>query len=433
MKVEFWVVAILAAVAGCRGPSGGGKDLGDSGNAWLNNGATDVGSGSVDGGVDTPDASGLLAPTCADYDVVFEACGECPEGISTCPCLEMFAFSFSTCGYGRCLKSLDCGRACANYDEEAEFMQPPEFFEDLVALQTCFGTHQCEEDADCGSGLCLRESGTELGSCTDGAGFTWCFEDADCVSGLCVPEPSGGGTCSDGTSGWPCNEDAHCVGGATCLLVDAPAQQGDGVCTSGLEMDPCLVDADCQSGICVDPHGDGGSMCVPGEMGQACEGGGVFRCATGEVAQPCNDPSDCLSGFCYDYPDPDGLAGLCTDGGPGDYCTSREHCASGFCSQQPSPPGTSPNVGTCVSGAENDRCFTDDACASSVCAFNDFSNEGVCTTGTSGAPCDEGTDCLNGQCEGATSNPSVECGRDGNSCDGDGVCLRTVCFKGKCL
>lgn len=202
-------------------------------------------------------------------------------------------------------------------------------------------------------------------------------------------------------------------GNATTIVVGAPAvgahlTHGDtlGECAPACAADgsACASGADCCSGFC----DDDGACAVPcGADGSACGGG-----------------TDCCSGFC----DGDGACGV-PCGTDGSACGSGADCCSGLCED-----------GECAvpCGAEGSGCASGGDCCSGFC-----DEDGACASpcADTGTTCDGGGDCCSGICtdtsgtcaDSCTLGPEfgeTHCTRDLDCCEGQGVCIFSLCFSG---
>ncbi len=237
-------------------------------------------------------------------------------------------------------------------------------------LQNCPQGFVCVPYQDDSGGACLPVIDNKKGLGEP------CSSNEQCETNNCYPNAGGTWNCRA-----TCDTDAQCPNGFLCFQVPGFATGGclpeDQVPSFKVQDgDPCNADADCDSEICVlnpgsagpkfcrpvcDPNapfcspgfecapiGPGGGACVPAAdgppplkpEGEACANGG--ECATdfcfgGVCKRACNvvSPTGCqLDVESCQRLQPDGLAGVCLERGPGAIgadCSGDTECGTRFC------------------------------------------------------------------------------------------------------
>lgn len=309
------------------------------------------------------------------------------------------------------------------------------FPEDMVPVQKKSLGSVCSNDAECQSGLCFGEAGSQplcRKPCTVAA--------QDCYSGYyCADVGAGRGACLPGSpppkkkaDGESCTSHEDCESNWCVTFIGTNLSYCRRACN--------LSDWLCPAGTtCVSYGSTEYGVCMPdvnkSKTGEACASG--FECVTGICWQPQNGPSyctqNCISGWC-----PQGMT--CQDGGyfgmicvlpegveptgkpDGAQCTKNEDCASGWCvpligtsqtfcrracnlNDWLCPWGTScvsygnPNFGVCMpdigKARTGEACSQGTDCVTGIC-WPDANGQGYCTQSCIGMWCPEGLQCFDG-------------------------------------
>ncbi|MCA9557537.1 MAG: putative metal-binding motif-containing protein [Myxococcales bacterium] len=304
----------------------------------------------------------------------------------------------------------------------------------------------CNDDLDCGGGVCNLQTGT-CGSCTvdadcqgnpagsrcDNGSCVECLGDADCGGELCnlgtnVCEACAmdadcaahpiGAVC-DGGSCVECGDDGDC-NGQVCTNSECEQCQDDmdcgmhpngNDCNVALGICRCVSDADCGDRVC-DTNSGVCEACT-GNMDCAMHPNGA-ECNVGTGECLCNGPEDCGLQVCLGA----GICGMCQQGAD--------------CANHPAGPDCNPG-GNCGCDQDTD-CGTQFCNGQGACA--DCTMDADCDTHPDGDFCDNGAcgcqsdaDCPNGE---ACNAMGVCADCDGmNTCDGTGA--GSVCNGGDCV
>ncbi len=367
---------------------------------------------------------GKCSDSAACYDSVCQAgaCVAIPQSGTACysgkPC------TVGVCQSGACQTVFVSGKPCQGKDSCQVF---------VCSQGSCLGTGQaapdgsaCSDDEPCTNEACV--GGKCLATATVGGGcndFNPCTLEA-CQGGKCANTGittglcDAGGPCWEGvcqagdclfaaTVGKPCDDSNPCTIGDVCQPSKYCMGQFDDTATCGNPQYPCQT-AVCKAGLCL-------------TAGAAADG------------IPCNDSSGCTG--------PDTCkAGICQgeflNGAPcyGNACTTSS-CQGGLCVGVPGGgfPCDDNNVCTldlcqgsqCVHVVGNDGgdCGSE-PCRSSTCT------QGICLSAVlSGQPCDAGSVCLVGTCDGSTCIGVLKA--EGSVCDDGNPCsFGDVCSGAKC-
>ncbi|MBT9554955.1 MAG: hypothetical protein IV100_02950 [Myxococcales bacterium] len=220
-----------------------------------------------------------------------------------------------------------------------------------------------------------------LAGCADGSGYPWQSTETTCDD---IDNDCDGafdeGCCTPGTAGCKCLPAGGCGALLSCVGTPSLCQP----CPTGAGCG-CTTDAQCGAGL-------------------RCDAGACIACTPGALGCSCN-------------------AGACSDCG---------HCVSGRCTTDPALPGAE----GCACGAQN-------ACAGLLLCDGGLCTE--CPPGSPGCPCVSGALCAeNHSCQGGTCKPckgspcepctpgETGCTCEGETCDGEDVCVGGVCQPSGC-
>jgi hypothetical protein len=231
-----------------------------------------------------------------------------------------------------------------------------------------------------------------------------CRKNGDCLSNLCLPKDRTGrqycGCVNAGHCGSPgvCKT-AQCVNNA-CVTHNSSAGTP---CSDG---DPCTIGDKCLNGVC-----------IPGTPLE-CDG---QRCFNGSCCTPTCGPNN----DSCDETVSDGCGGMVNCS-----CSEGEVCTNHVCVPEQCLPSCGNACGTNV----------EDGCGGVIptcsCANGQVCSDSVCVTDDTGSPCEDGTDCLSGNCalDGLSPNTAKVCCPAGLGHCGGTCCASAsaACYAGGC-
>ena len=289
----------------------------------------------------------------------------------------------------------------------------------LLAFSACAASTATEQASSSTTGSVAGSgSGGSGGSGGDGGsgGNTACTSAEECSA---FTDACNAGVCLNGAcTKLPANSNAACDDGLTCTLTEVCKQ---GVCTAVTQKDCPATDAchvgtcDPQTDTCIQVPGNDGEGCIdddPCTLTGFCNGG---VCSPGQAVNCSFLDTTCGYGACVPQvgcqliPQDDGAA--CEDNL---FCTDNGECLGGACVGQPKLC-TPPNNVCLISSCDED--------------------ENTCSAipGNSGAACDDGNFCTDGETcsagmcvDGVPANEGATC-NDVNECTGGTSCVNGAC------
>ena len=282
----------------------------------------------------------------------------------------------------------------------------------------------CDAGGACNVGTCDPQTGCQynkLNNVPCDADKNACTDNDQCKQGVCVPGP--GKICDDGN---PCTTDScDPASGCTKTVDDGKLCDADGdACTAA---DHC-VGAVCSAGkavVCDNTNTCSKSTC--NSLSGKCVGKAV------QDGVPCDDSTVCTQGDVCKAGDCLGKIISCDDNNPctGNSCDPVTGCSAvnleGLACDDDNPctVGDLCKAGACVKGAAK-ACDPGASCVAGACDLT----SGKCSykNKVSGAPCEDGDacseadGCLDGTCQGKTTNCD-----DGNACTNDSCDKVTGC------
>ena len=281
----------------------------------------------------------------------------------------------------------------------------------------------CDDDEQCGPGMFCADWWDGDDKCHDGSDGDICNEDNvckdsfvcndyydqckpvgqepdecdmnnDCAPGLyCASWWDGDDKCHDGSDGDICQEDQNCQVNLVCNDYFEKCKP------AGLEGDYCYYNNDCTDGFYCANFYLGDDKCHDGDDGDPCNVDAV--CQWGLVCNDyfenckpiglegdfCSYNNDCTDGmYCAGWGNGDDK---CHDGSDGDICYDNANCQFGLlCNDyfdKCKPPGT-----------ENSYCGYNNDCVDGLYCANWWGGDDRCHDGSTGDPCQNGSDCLPG-------------------------------------